>query len=65
MTTYGQYVLVRHSDGKFVAQPGSEHSYTKDLQQARIFPSRDAAEGDRCVESESVQPLSNFLQQPG
>jgi hypothetical protein len=56
-----QFVLQR-TDGKFVAVPGSEHSYTSDLMKARIFPSRAAAEGDRCVENEQIVPLENLLQ---
>jgi hypothetical protein len=42
-----KYVLKR-DDGKFVARPGSEHSYTDKLQRARTFDTRDEAERDRC-----------------
>lgn len=55
------YVL-RRTDGKFVTPSGSEHSYTSDLMKARIYPTRDAADTDRCVENESVVPVESLLQ---
>jgi hypothetical protein len=58
------YVLVR-TDGKYVAPPGQEHSYTSKLEDARIFPTRDAAEKERCVENETVRPVSELLHKPG
>ena len=42
------YVLKRHEDGKYVALPGSHHSYTTDLRRAQIFPTKEAAEKDKC-----------------
>lgn len=56
---YG-YVMVRN-DGKYVAAPGSEHSYTDKLEKARRFDSRDAAEKERCVENERVQSIDTML----
>jgi hypothetical protein len=58
------FVLVRHEDGKFVCPPGSEQSYTKDLAKARIYPTREAAEKDKCG-NESVHPITDFLQGAG
>lgn len=55
------YVLVRHSDGKYVARSGSEQSYTKRLEDARKFSSREAAEADRCVQSERIANVSDIL----
>lgn len=37
------YVLRRIPDGAYVSRPGSEHSYTKNLERAETFPTREAA----------------------
>lgn len=47
-------VLVRF-DGKYVAMPGSKNSYTAKLERARLFPTREAAERERCVNNEYVR----------
>jgi hypothetical protein len=47
-------VLKRTSDGKYVAKPGSKNSYTKYLQHARVFRTREEAERDRCPENERI-----------
>ena len=50
-----QYVIKRTDQGGgYVAVPGSKKSYTRDILKARKFPSREAAEADRCVENEIV-----------
>ena len=54
------FVLVRHEDGKFVCPAGSEKSYASDLAKARIYPTREAAEADKCG-NESVHPITDFL----
>lgn len=48
------YVLVR-DDGAFCAPPGQKRSYTRDLTKARQFPTREAADRERC-ENESIVP---------
>jgi hypothetical protein len=48
------FILVR-TDGKYVAKPGSKNSYTSKLANARQFPTREAAESDRCPGNESIQ----------
>jgi len=48
------FVLKRTSDGKYVAKPGSNNSYTKYLQHARVFRTREEAERDRCPENERI-----------
>jgi hypothetical protein len=49
------FVLKRTDQGGgYVALPGSKHSYTKKLEQARQYPTKDAAEGDRCPDNEIV-----------
>jgi len=51
MTTY---VIKRIPDGAYVARPGRASSYTKSLQHARPFNSREAADRERCPENEIV-----------
>ena len=41
-----KYILKR-DDGAYVAKPG-DHSYTQKLQHARTWPTREAAERERC-----------------
>ena len=55
------YVIVRREDGKFVTPPGSEKSFTSNLQKARVYPNKSTAESDCCVENESVRPVSDFI----
>lgn len=56
----GGYVLVR-DDGKFVAPPGQEKSYTDKLQHARVFSTRAEAELERCKGNEQVVALCDLL----
>lgn len=56
--------VLQRTDGKFVTPPGSEHSYTFDLMKARTFPTREAADADRCVENERVVAVADLLQRP-
>jgi len=55
------FVLVRNEDQKFVCPPGAEKSYTSDLSKARIYPTGEAAEIDKCG-NETVHPIKDFLQ---
>ena len=55
------FVLVRNEDQKFVCPPGAEKSYTSDLVRARIYPTRETAEIDKCG-NETVYPVTHFLQ---
>jgi hypothetical protein len=55
------YVLVR-TDGKYVAPQGSYSSYVSKLENARIYPTRDEAENDRCVENETIRSVSECLE---
>jgi hypothetical protein len=48
------YVIIRRSDGKYVSKPGSAKSYTQYLQNARVFPTKEAAERERCPENETI-----------
>lgn len=42
------YVLRNVDNGKYVAPSGSTNSYTERLQNARVFPTREAAQADAC-----------------
>ena len=55
------FVLKHNETGKYVAPAGSQHSYTAKLEEARQFPTREAAEADRCVDSETIVPTSDLL----
>lgn len=55
------FVLQRTTDGKYVTFPGSESSYTAKLELARVFPSRETAEAERCVGDERVVALRDLL----
>ena len=55
-----KYVLKRHEDDKYVAKPGSEKSYTRSLQAAQKFDSKEQADAQKCG-NESAIPLDNLL----
>jgi hypothetical protein len=55
------FVLIRATNGKFVANPGNERSYVTRLRDAWVFPTRDAAEEERCVETEYIAAISDVL----
>lgn len=51
------YVIKRTSaGGGYVARPGSRHSYTRSIDRARLFRTRDEANDNRCVTNEIVVP---------
>jgi hypothetical protein len=54
------YILVRN-DGKYAAPPGRSSSYTAKLEEARQFPTAEAAERERCVENERVASVASLL----
>ena len=47
------FVLIR-TDGAYVAPAGRHNSYTRSLRGARLYPTREAAEADRCPGNERV-----------
>lgn len=55
------FALKRTTDGKYVAKPGSKNSYTKVLQHARVFRTREEAERDRCPENERIVEVADEL----
>jgi len=52
--------VIKRTDqgGGYLAQPGSMHSYTRDLDNVRFFPTRKAAERERCKGNEVVVGIS-------
>lgn len=42
------YVLQRHKDDRYVAESGTASSYTRSLERARKFPTREAAQAEKC-----------------
>jgi hypothetical protein len=57
------YVIKRIEDGKFVAAPNSERSYTSDLTKARTFATRTEAVRE-CCGNEQVWNVSDLLRHP-
>lgn len=55
------YILVHNETLQYVTWPGSEHSYTKKLEDARVFANADAAQKERCVESETVVAIRDLF----
>jgi len=55
------YILKRQPDGWYVAKVGARKSYTPKLQHARMFQSRDAAEGDRCPDNETITTVEDEM----
>lgn len=51
------FLLMRTTDRKFVTMPGSEHSYSAAIEDARVYSTREEAEKDRCVENEVICKL--------
>ena len=55
------YVIQRTTDGAYVNQPGSRSSYTRSLDKARKFATREAAEADHCPGNERIVQVSDLL----
>jgi hypothetical protein len=60
MAYIGGYVIRRIDDGKFVTPSGSGQSYTKSLRGARMFDTREQAEGN-CCGNERAVALADLL----
>lgn len=50
------YVIVRTDDGKYVTPPGSQHSYTKDIKKALVFPTERKAKQHGICGNELIVP---------
>ena len=47
--------LRRNKDNYYVTNPGSHYSYSPNKEEAREFPTREDAEGNRCSLSEYIE----------
>jgi len=56
--------VIRRDDGAYVAPLGSARSYTKHVEHARVFRTRESAERERCPGNESIVSVSDVLQRP-
>lgn len=55
-----RYVVIR-GEREYVAKPGSEHSYTKRLEEAKVYFTRSEAEADRCPGNERIATLAEVM----
>lgn len=55
--------LIKRNDGKYVSWPGSEHSYTRRIDLARVYPTRKEAEQDLCIENEQIISIPQVFKQ--
>jgi len=55
------WVLRRTGDNLFVAKSGRQSSYTRFLQHAKLFTSKNAAVADSCIENEIPVNIDNIL----
>lgn len=53
--------VIKRGDGWYVTPEGCERSYTKLLQQARVFDTFEEAERERCG-NEQIVPITQELQ---
>lgn len=58
------FIIVRSSDGKYLAGFGGAHSYTDRLQHAQRFATRVAAARHCCPENERVMSLDDAFTYP-
>ena len=54
-----KYILIR-TDGKYAARSGMKHSYTRRLEYARVFSTRESAERERC-ENETIRRVLDIV----
>ena len=58
------FVLRRIPDGAYVSRPDRNPtggSYTSRPEYARVFPTREAAEAERCVENERIVSVDEVV----
>lgn len=53
--------VIQRTDGLYVARQGSEHSYTRKLEDARKYRTRQEADNDRCAGNETVVAVADLL----
>ena len=55
------FVIRRVRDGQFVTPAGSRRSYTRKLEKAQTYPSRNAAQANACPANENVCAVSDLF----
>jgi len=55
------FIIVRVTDGAFVARAGSKGSYTRDLRLAQKYHTRELADQSKCPGNEMVKDLEREL----
>ena len=53
--------LLQRTDGAYVTRGASPHYYTHNLDWAKVFPTREAAERNRCVDNERVVAMGELI----
>jgi hypothetical protein len=56
------YVIKRTDQGGGYLAPPPMNGYTKYLERARIFPTKEAADAECCPENEVAVPVAHLLQ---
>lgn len=56
--------VIQRTDGAYVAMPGIPSSYTRLLQDARTFATREQAERERCPGNESIVRVDQVMHSP-
>lgn len=56
------FILRNTKTGRYVAPPGSVHSYTSYLENARVFRTPEDAEKERCVENEELVDVMKLFE---
>ena len=51
------YVIRNTDTDKYVARSGLRHSYTARYDELRVYGSREAAEANRCLDNEVIEPI--------
>ena len=54
------YAIKQTSTGKWVARPGSRHSFTNDLNEAAQFGTLEEVQSEACLEGESIWYIGTF-----
>lgn len=55
------FVLQHIETGKYVSRPGSAHSYTNRLEEARVFRTAEGAKQEMCRDSEVIVDLHQLF----
>ena len=54
--------VIQKGDGWYVARSGMQSSYTRFLQYAQVFKTREDAEKERCPDNERVVNITEIME---